>query len=61
VYGEIKPHQFDESLVVTKTQEGGQIIGIIFVGVDSRKLALTEYVAVDSASDVWKLCDPKLV
>jgi len=55
VDGDVQPHQLDELLVVTVTEQSSQVGGVILVGVNGGHLSVTVNVPEDSSSDVWEL------
>lgn len=57
VDGEVKSHELDESLVVTKTELVGEVEGVILVLLDGSDLAILIDVLVDTGSNGWELCD----
>lgn len=53
--GEIQSHQFNEILVLAKSELVGEVEGVILVLLDSSDLAALEDVLVDSSGDSWEL------
>lgn len=59
VDSDVQTHQLDESLVLSESEEVGQVVRVILGSVDGGQLARAVQVAVDSASDVRELGDAK--
>lgn len=55
---QVKTHKLDKALVVTKAEEGRQVVRVVFLKINSRELAIAENVAVDATSNVWELGNP---
>lgn len=58
---DIKAHEFDECLVITETEEVGQVVGVVFGRINSRKLALPIEIAVDATRNARKLGDAVVI
>jgi len=59
VDGDIQAHEFNEGLIIAKAKQRGEIVGVIFGGVNCRELSLSKNVAVDSPCDIGEFGDPK--
>lgn len=57
VDSEVKTHQFNKVLVGFETQKLGEVVRVIFIGFNSRKLTVLVKVTVDTSSNVGKLGD----
>jgi hypothetical protein len=55
VNGDVQPHQLDKLLVVTETEQGGQVGRVVLVGVNGGHLAVTVDVSEDSSGNVGEL------
>jgi hypothetical protein len=55
VDGDVQPHQLDEFLVVTETEQGGQVGRVVLVGINGGHLAVTVDVSEDSSGNVGEL------
>jgi hypothetical protein len=57
--GKIKAEQLDKFWLVAESEQGGQIVGIVFGGINGWKLAITKSVAINAACDSGNFCNPK--
>lgn len=57
--GDIQAHEVNKGLVIAKAKQGGEIVGVIFGGVDCREFSLTKDVAVNSSRNIGELGDPR--
>jgi hypothetical protein len=57
VDGEVKTHQFDKVLVVFVTQELGEVVRVILIGIDGRELTILVEVTVDTGGNLRELGD----
>ena len=55
VDGDVQPHELDELLVVSETEKGGQVGGVVLVLVNLGELSISEDVSEDSAGNVGEL------
>ena len=49
---DVEPHQFNKRFVIAETEEGCQIVGVVLCGIDGRKFAFAEDIAINAAGDV---------
>lgn len=57
--GDVQAKKLNKGFFVSKAQEIGEIPGVIFAGVDGRKLAGAKDIAVDASSDIGEFSNPK--
>jgi hypothetical protein len=57
MYSNVQAEQFDECHVISKPEKRSKVLGVIFGRVNGRKLALTKYIPIDAACNVWKFCN----
>jgi hypothetical protein len=55
VNSDVEAHELHECLVITETEEVGQIERVVFGSIDSRKLALAIEVTIDTTGNIGKL------
>lgn len=55
VDGEVEPHELDKLLVLSETEQGAQVLGVVGRLVNGRKLVASVGVSVDSTGNVGKL------
>ena len=56
--GNVKPHELDKRSIVTKTEQGGEIVRVVFLQINWWELSTTIDIAVYAARDTWQLRDP---
>ena len=56
--GNVKAKELDESRVVAKAKKSGQIMRVVFAGIDAGQLSFCKDIAVDATGNVWELGDP---
>ena len=56
--GDIQAHEVNKGLVIAKSKQRGEIVGIIFSRVDCGEFSLTKDVAVNSTRNIGELGDP---
>lgn len=52
---DVETHKLHKGLVITETEEGRKVMGVILVGVNGRELALAVKVVEDAACNVGQL------
>lgn len=53
--GDVETKKLHEGLICTEAEKRGKVMGIIFMRVDSRELAITKNIAINSSRNVRKL------
>lgn len=51
---DVQSQKLYESLIIAKAKKRGEIVGIVLPGINGRKLASAEYIAVDTSGNVRK-------
>ena len=53
----VKPHELNEACVIAKAKQCGEIVRVILLCINRRKLAQTVDITIDAARDVRQLRD----
>ena len=56
--GNVEPHELDKCLIVSKAEQCGEIVRVVFLQVNWWELSTTIDIAVYAARDAWQLRNP---